>query len=57
MRKLKRESMLISIERAASWEDVFRMLMSKIKGVPLEDFLEMNLTANNLTMVRVEKSE
>ena len=57
MKEIKKTVIAINVHKAGTYEQMFNSLLSKIKGTELENFVEMRLTPNTLTMYEVKKNE
>ena len=54
MIKIKNQVIQFSIERAESWEQVFKMVFSKVSHVQMKDFVELTIRPYNIEIKHAE---
>ena len=58
MKELRTETIQMpNLARQGTWQDLFMLLMPKVSGISLDDFVELRITAANLQIVRVVNDE
>ena len=54
MKQLKKEIIQMpQLAKFSKWDEIFNALYPKVSGVPLEDFVELRITAGNIEITRL----
>ena len=54
MKQLKTETIQMpQLAKFSKWDEIFNALYPKISGIPLEDFVELKITAGNVQITRI----
>lgn len=54
MKQLKTENIQMpQLAKFSKWDEIFNALYPKISGVPLDDFVELKITAGSIQITRL----